>query len=101
MAEEKAPSTIVAGSRQVITSIMGLLSGAVLMYVSPLVTNVIKPGKPFANFGQQESRPRRHLSKSLHRRDRRLVGFWRRHPTGALFADAGKHHASIQQAEHL
>ncbi len=53
MAEEKAPSKISGWIKAVMTSIMGLLSGAVLMYVSPLVTNVIKPAKPVANFGQQ------------------------------------------------
>jgi PKD repeat protein len=29
----------------------GLLSGAVMMYVSPLIQTVVKPGKPVANFG--------------------------------------------------
>jgi hypothetical protein len=53
MAEEKKPSGKVAGwVKAAITSVMGLLSGAVLMYVSPLVTSAIKPGKPLANFGQ-------------------------------------------------
>jgi hypothetical protein len=31
-------------------SLAGLLSGALMMYLSPLVNNVIKPGKPVANF---------------------------------------------------
>src|SRR5687768_3290485 len=36
-----------------VTSIFGVCSGAVLMYVSPLVSNAIKPSKPIANFGPQ------------------------------------------------
>src|SRR5205085_11475097 len=35
-----------------LTSIMGLCSGAVIMYLSPLVSTAIKPGKPVANFAQ-------------------------------------------------
>jgi PKD repeat protein len=31
-------------------SLAGVISGAVMMYLSPLVNNVIKPGKPVANF---------------------------------------------------
>ncbi len=52
MAEEKAPSKIGGWLKAGITSVMGLCSGAVLMYVSPLVTNVVKPAKPLANFSQ-------------------------------------------------
>lgn len=51
MAEAK-PSRIRAWIKAGITSLMGLCSGAILMYVSPLVTTVIKPSKPLANFGQ-------------------------------------------------
>ncbi len=36
-----------------ITSVLGLVSGAVLMYGSSLVNNVIKPGKPVPNFSVQ------------------------------------------------
>jgi hypothetical protein len=54
MAEEKPPSRVRAWMKAIITSIMGLCSGAVLMYVSPLVNNAIKPAKPFANFGHLE-----------------------------------------------
>ena len=52
MAEEKAPGYIRGWIKAGITSIMGLCSGAVLMYVSPLVTTAIKPGKPLANFSE-------------------------------------------------
>ena len=52
MAEEKAPSYVRGWIKAGITSVMGLCSGAVLMYVSPLVTTVIKPGKPLANFSE-------------------------------------------------
>jgi PKD repeat protein len=33
------------------TSIVGLASGAVLMYLTPLVNNAVKPPEPVANFG--------------------------------------------------
>jgi PKD repeat protein len=33
-----------------VTSALGLCSGAVLMYVSPLIDRVVKPAKPVANF---------------------------------------------------
>jgi hypothetical protein len=52
MAEEKPPSKIRGWIKAVLTSIMGLFSGAILMYVSPLVTGAIKPGKPVANFAE-------------------------------------------------
>lgn len=52
MAEE-SPGRISGWIKAGITSIMGLASGAILMYVSPLVNNVIKPGRPLANFSQQ------------------------------------------------
>jgi hypothetical protein len=39
--------------KAVITGVLGLLSGAVLMYVSPWVEKAIKPAKPVANFGVQ------------------------------------------------
>lgn len=51
MAEEKtAKSTWL---KAIGTSIFGLVSGAVLMYVSPLVNTFVKPSKPLANFSQQ------------------------------------------------
>jgi PKD repeat protein len=34
-----------------VSTVAGLLSGAVLMYVSPLVDHFVKPGAPIANFG--------------------------------------------------
>ena len=36
-----------------VTSVVGLVSGACLMYLTPLVNNVIKPPKPVANFAAQ------------------------------------------------
>ncbi len=36
-----------------VTSVFGLLSGAALMYVTPLVNNAVKPPEPVANFGFQ------------------------------------------------
>jgi PKD repeat protein len=36
-----------------VTSVCGLVSGAALMYLTPLVDSVIKPAKPIANFAAQ------------------------------------------------
>lgn len=55
MAEEKAPSKISGWIKALCTSVFGLVSGAALMYLTPLVNNVIKPGKPVPNFAQQVS----------------------------------------------
>jgi len=55
MAEEKAPSKISGWIKALFTSVFGLVSGAALMYLTPLVNNVIKPGKPVPNFAQQAS----------------------------------------------
>jgi PKD repeat protein len=38
-----------------ITSVIGLLSGAFIMYLTPVVSNAIKPAKPIANFAAQAS----------------------------------------------
>lgn len=53
MAEEKPTSKVGGWIKAGVTSVFGLLSGAVLMYVSPLVNNAIKPSKPLANFAQE------------------------------------------------
>lgn len=53
MADEKAPGKLSGWIKAGITSVLGLCSGAVLMYVSPLVNSAIKPPKPVANFGHQ------------------------------------------------
>ena len=55
MAEEKAPSRISGWIKAALTSVFGLVSGAALMYLTPLVNNVIKPAKPVPNFAQQTS----------------------------------------------
>src|SRR5262249_39083035 len=36
-----------------VTTVLGLCSGAVLMYASPLIDRVVKPAKPVANFAAQ------------------------------------------------
>lgn len=36
-----------------VTSIVGLLSGAFLMYLTPVINNTIKPAKPLSNFATQ------------------------------------------------
>jgi len=56
MAEEKSNGvkSVVSGwVKALATSIVGLVSGAVLMYLTPLVNNAIKPAKPVANFAAQ------------------------------------------------
>jgi PKD repeat protein len=56
MAEEKAEnlrSTVKSWVKAGLTSVVGLVSGAVLMYLTPVVNNVIKPAKPLANFAAQ------------------------------------------------
>ncbi len=40
--------------KMVVGTIGGLLSGAVVMYVTPLVDKVIKPSKPIANFSHEK-----------------------------------------------
>ena len=55
MADENSSGKIPGWIKAVLTSIFGLISGAVLMYLTPLVNNVIKPGKPVPNFAQQIS----------------------------------------------
>ena len=56
MAEEKpqgVKSAISGWLKAAVTSIVGLASGAALMYLTPLVNNAIKPAKPVANFAMQ------------------------------------------------
>jgi PKD repeat protein len=56
MSEEKPSSvtgTLRGWIKAAVTSVVGLLSGAFLMYLTPLVNNAIKPGKPVANFAIQ------------------------------------------------
>jgi PKD domain len=52
MAEEKSKG-LAGWVKAGVTGLISLASGAALMYVSPLVNNAIKPGKPVANFAQQ------------------------------------------------
>jgi PKD repeat protein len=57
MADEKTggPRGLLVGWFKALgTSVVGLVGGACLMYFSPLIDKVIKPGKPLANF-QAES----------------------------------------------
>ncbi len=48
-------STVSGWVKGIGTSIVGLVSGAIIMYLTPLVNNAIKPAKPVANFGSQVS----------------------------------------------
>ena len=47
MGEEKEKGVL---SKAIMSSLVGLFSGAILMYVSPLVNNAIKPPRPVPNF---------------------------------------------------
>lgn len=56
MAEEKTDGvkSVVSGwIKTLLTSVFGLLTGAVIMYLTPLVNSAIKPAKPVANFASQ------------------------------------------------
>src|SRR5262245_47377542 len=57
MAEEKAEGVVksVVGGwiKAILTSMFGLVTGAVIMYLTPLVNSAIKPPKPIANFAAQ------------------------------------------------
>jgi PKD repeat protein len=56
MAEEKPDGvkSVVSGwIKTLMTSLFGLMTGAVIMYLTPLVNSAIKPAKPVANFASQ------------------------------------------------
>jgi PKD repeat protein len=53
MAEEAPKSSIPGWLKAGVSSIFGLVGGAVLMYLTPLVNNAVKPPDPVANFGFQ------------------------------------------------
>jgi PKD repeat protein len=55
MAEEKegVKSAVKGWIKGLMGSIVGLASGAALMYLTPLVNNAIKPAKPVSNFAAQ------------------------------------------------
>jgi PKD repeat protein len=56
MPEEKVDGikrTVAGWIKAALTSVVGLVSGALLMYLTPLVNNAIKPAKPLANFAAQ------------------------------------------------
>jgi hypothetical protein len=50
---ERAGGKIAGWLKGLLTSILGLCSGAVLMYASPLIDRAVKPAKPLANFAAQ------------------------------------------------
>ncbi|HZZ80421.1 MAG TPA: PKD domain-containing protein [Gemmataceae bacterium] len=55
--ESVVKSTVTNWVKGIVTSIFGLLSGAALMYLTPVVNNVVKPAKPIANFAAQVNGP--------------------------------------------
>jgi len=50
---ERVTSKFAGWLKGVLTTLLGLSSGAVLMYASPLIDRVIKPAKPLANFAAE------------------------------------------------
>jgi PKD repeat protein len=53
---ESAQGSKIAGwIKHALTSLLGLLGGAALMYASPLLDKVVKPAKPLANFQYEAS----------------------------------------------
>lgn len=50
MADEKKESKLGTIAKAIGSSLIGALSGAVIMYISPLVNSAIKPPRPVANF---------------------------------------------------
>ncbi len=69
MSEEKPKSGKLKG---IIGAFAGLLSGGVMMYLSPLVDRVIKPQKPLANFAVEANG----LQVTLHNRSAGGDGWW-------------------------
>jgi hypothetical protein len=56
MSDEKpkgVAGTISGWIKALVTSVIGLVSGALIMYLTPLVNSTIKPAKPVANFAVQ------------------------------------------------
>src|SRR4051794_34056535 len=57
MAEEKASGGIKTSLtnwvKAGVTSALGLVSGAFLMYLTPIINSTIKPAQPIANFSTQ------------------------------------------------
>jgi len=50
---ERVSSKLKSWLKGLLTTLLGLSSGAVLMYASPLIDRVVKPAKPLANFAAQ------------------------------------------------
>lgn len=50
---ERGTSKLAGWLKGLLTSLLGLSSGAVLMYASPLIDRAVKPAKPLANFAAQ------------------------------------------------
>jgi PKD repeat protein len=53
MAEEKTKSSVPGWLKAAGSSVFGIIGGAILMYLTPLVNNAVKPAEPIANFGYQ------------------------------------------------
>jgi hypothetical protein len=71
-AKEKAGARSGGWLKMVLGSTAGLLSGGVMMYLSPLVDKVVKPQKPMANFAVEAEG----LKVTLHNRSTGGDGWW-------------------------
>jgi PKD repeat protein len=72
---DDAPPTRFGWLKTIIGTCTGLLSGAVVMYISPLVDRVVKPAKPVANFSAQANG----LTATFHNRStgpKSMQGWW-------------------------
>jgi PKD repeat protein len=69
VSEEKAKA---GGLKGIVGTLVGLLSGGAVMYLSPLVDRVIKPQKPVANFAVEADG----LQVTLHNRSAGGDGWW-------------------------
>src|SRR5438093_13377830 len=75
MSEEKAAVTAGAKGgwlKTIIGTVAGLFSGAVMMYLTPLVERVVKPAKPLANFAVEQQS----LAVTFHNRSNGGEGWW-------------------------
>lgn len=73
MADEPAAAKPKSWLKTILGALAGLFSGALLMYLTPLIDRVIKPAKPVANFGHQADG----LSVTFHNRSSGAnTGWW-------------------------
>ena len=75
MSEEKTAITTAGKGgwlKAIVGTVAGLFSGAVMMYLTPLVERVVKPAKPLANFAVEQQS----LAVTFHNRSNGGEGWW-------------------------